>query len=224
MTALKQKFQRMCEKSRIKTRYLHITESLLKENPSLCDYKAASLNARQDILVAEIPDLGKEAATKAITQWGQPKSKITHLVFCSTAGVYAPGADFHLIKHLGLNPSVKRYMMYQQGCFGGGTTLRVAKDLAENNRNARVLVVCCEITVSTFHGPSDTHLDNLIGQAIFGDGAGAVIVRVDPIVGVEKALFEVIFADQTIIPNSDGAIKLHSREEGLNVLSFPSTS
>ncbi|KAK3000605.1 hypothetical protein RJ639_022126 [Escallonia herrerae] len=32
-------------------------------------------------------------------------------------------------------------MIYQQGCFAGGTVLRLAKDLAENNISACVLVV-----------------------------------------------------------------------------------
>ncbi|KAJ0093079.1 hypothetical protein Patl1_25906 [Pistacia atlantica] len=159
-TELKQKFKRMCEKSMIKKRYM------------------------QDMVVVEVPKLGKEAATKAIKEWGQPKSKITHLVFCTTSGVDMPGADYQLTKLLGLRPSVKRYMMYQQGCFAGGTVLRLAKDLAENNKGARVLVVCSEITAVTFRGPSDTHLDSLVGQALFGDGAAAVIVGSDPVPGI----------------------------------------
>ncbi|KAI8541232.1 hypothetical protein RHMOL_Rhmol08G0046200 [Rhododendron molle] len=75
---------------------------------------APSLDARQDMVVVEVPKLGKEAATKAIKEWGQPKSKITHLVFCTTSGVDMPGADYQLTKLLGLRPSVKRLMMYQQ--------------------------------------------------------------------------------------------------------------
>ncbi|XP_047953633.1 chalcone synthase-like [Salvia hispanica] len=215
MTDLKEKFKRICEKSTIKTRYMHLTEEYLKENPNVTAYMALSLNARQDIVVVEVPKLGKEAAQKAIKEWGQPKSKITHLVFCTTSGVDMPGADYQLTKLLGLRPSVKRFMMYQQGCFAGGTVLRMAKDLAENNAGARVLVVCSELTAVTFRGPSDTHIDSLIGQAIFGDGAAAVIVGSDPILGVERPLFEMVSTAQTILPNSEGAIDGHLREAGL---------
>jgi chalcone synthase len=126
-----------------------------------------------------------------------------------------PGADYQLTKLLGLRPSVKRFMMYQQGCFAGGTVLRMAKDLAENNKSARVLVVCSEITAVTFRGPSDTHLDSLVGQALFGDCASAIIVGSDPIPEVEKPLYEILFAAQTILPDSDGAIDGHLREVGL---------
>ncbi|PWA28986.1 Chalcone/stilbene synthase, active site-containing protein [Artemisia annua] len=215
MTDLKEKFQRMCDKSMIRKRYMHITEEYLKENPNMCEYMAPSLDARQDLVVVEVPKLGKEAAIKAIKEWGFPKSKITHLVFCTTSGVDMPGADYQLTKLLGLRPCVKRFMMYQQGCFAGGTVLRLAKDLAENNKGARVLVVCSEITAVTFRGPNDTHLDSLVGQALFGDGAAAVIVGSDPDLSVERPLFEMVSAAQTILPDSEGAIDGHLREVGL---------
>ncbi|CAG7895640.1 unnamed protein product, partial [Brassica rapa] len=216
MTDLKEKFKRMCDKSMIKKRYMHLTEEFLKDNPNICAFMAPSLDVRQDILVAEVPKLGKEAAVKAITEWGQPKSKITHLVFCTTSGVDMPGADYQLIKLLGLCPSVKRVMMYHQGCYAGGTVLRVAKDIAENNRGARVLIVCSEITVVTFRGPSETHLDSLVGQSLFGDGAAALIVGSDPDTSVgEKPIFEMVSAAQTILPDSQGAIEGHLKEVGL---------
>ncbi|XP_059459487.1 chalcone synthase-like [Corylus avellana] len=216
MTELKEKFRRICDKSMIKKRYMHLDENILKENPNMCAYMAPSLDARQDIVVAEVPKLGKEAATKAIKEWGQPKSKITHLVFCTTSGVDMPGADYQLTKLLGLRPSVKRLMMYQQGCFAGGTVLRLAKDLAENNKGARVLVVCSEITAVIFRGPTDTHLDSLVGQALFGDGAAAIIVGADPDTSInERPLFQLVSASQTILPDSDGAIDSHLREVGL---------
>nr|ABD38611.1 chalcone synthase [Abies alba]ABD38614.1 chalcone synthase [Abies alba]ABD38616.1 chalcone synthase [Abies alba] len=215
MTELKEKFGRMCDKSAINKRYMYLTEEILKENPKVCEYMAPSLDARQDMVVVEVPRLGKDAAAKAIKEWGQPKSKITHVIFCTTSGVDMPGADYQLTKLLGLRPSVKRVMMYRQGCFARATVLRVAKDLADNNRGARVLVVCSEISAVTFRAPSDTHLDSMVGQALFGDGAAALIVGADPVPQVEKPCFEIIWTAQTILPDSDGAIDGHLREAGL---------
>lgn len=212
---IKEKFKRMCDKSTIRKRYMHLTEKIFEEHPSICTYMAPSLNERQDIMIVEIPKLGKKAADKAIKEWGQPLSRITHLVFCSTSGVDMPGADYQLIKMLGLNPSVRRVMLYQQGCFAGGTVLRVAKDLAENNRGARVLVVCAEITAVTFHGPSETEFSWLVGQALFGDGAAAVIIGADPEVDVERPLFQLVSASQTLLPETEGYIEGHLREVGL---------
>lgn len=199
----------------IKKRYIHLTEEILKEHPNISTYEEPSLNVRQDILVEEVPKLGEKAALKAIKEWGRPKSEITHLIFCSTSGVDMPGADYQLIKLLNLNPSTKRFMLYHQGCYAGGTVLRLAKDLAENNIGARVLVVCSEITVVTFRGPNETHLDSLVGQALFGDGASSVIVGSNPNTTLERPLFHLVSASETILPNSEGAIEGHLREVGL---------
>ncbi|GAB2221778.1 hypothetical protein Droror1_Dr00012966 [Drosera rotundifolia] len=166
------------------------------------------------MVIVEVPKFDKEAATRAIKEWGQPKSKITHLVFCTTSGIDMPGADYQLTKLLGLCPSVKRYMIYQLGCYVGGTILRLAKDLAENNRGARVLVVCSEITVVTFRGPTGVRLDSLIGQALFGDGAAVVIIRSEPIPGVEKPLYQLVKTAATFLPDNDGAMEGHIREVG----------
>ncbi|KAI4312674.1 hypothetical protein MLD38_037475 [Melastoma candidum] len=51
---------------------------------------APSIDVRQDMVVIEIPKLGKEAAVQAIKEWGQPKSKITHLIFCTTSASTCP--------------------------------------------------------------------------------------------------------------------------------------
>lgn len=212
LTDLKNKQKRICAKSGIRKRQLFLTEEILKDNPCLCTFGAPSLNVRQDIAVVETPKLGKEAALKAMEEWGQPSSKITHLVFCTRSGLHMPGSDCTLVKLLGLDPNVKRLMIYQQGCFGGGTVLRAAKDLAENNKGARVLVVCSELTVLTFHGPTEF---TVVNQALFGDGAGALIVGADPIASLERPLFELYWAGSSILPDSDSAIQGALRECGL---------
>nr|GFA17902.1 putative chalcone synthase [Tanacetum cinerariifolium] len=53
------------------------------------------------------------------------------------------------------------------------------KDLAANNKGARVLSVCCEIMLMTFCSLNNANLDNVISQTLFADGAGAVIVGSD---------------------------------------------
>ncbi|KAL1817300.1 hypothetical protein ACET3Z_019874 [Daucus carota] len=212
MTQLKEKFKRICNKSKIETRYLHITEETLEENPNMCHYSAPSFDARQEILRMEVPKLGKEAADKAIKEWGHSKSEITHLIFCTTSGYDMPSADYQLTKLLGLNNSVKRHMVYLQGCFAGGTVLRLAKDLAENNKGARVLVVCSEITTITFRGP---HIHSLLPQALFGDGASSVIVGSDPDPLTERPLFQIVFAAQHLVPDSEDTVRGKLGESGL---------
>ncbi|KAL3696523.1 hypothetical protein R1sor_010599 [Riccia sorocarpa] len=214
-TALKAKFARICNNSGIKQRYFHCTEEILKANPQMCTYQDASLDVRQDIAIREVPRLAEKAAIQALTEWGQPRSQITHVVFATTSGVNMPGADLTLTRLLGLSPTVNRTMLYQQGCFGGATVLRVAKDLAENNKGARVLTVVSELTCVTFRAPNEEHLDNLVGSAIFGDGASCLIIGSDPVPKVERPHFEIHWSGETILPESDGAIEGRLTEAGL---------
>jgi len=76
-------------------------------------------------------------------------------------------------------------------------------------------VICSEITAVTFRGPSESHLDSMVGQALFGDGAAALIVGADPDLATEQPLFQLVSASQTILPDSEGAIDGHLREVGL---------
>ncbi|KAI3849140.1 hypothetical protein MKW92_018276 [Papaver armeniacum] len=224
MTDLKAKFKRICDKSMVKKRYMHLTEEILKENPNMCKFMAPSLDTRLQMVATHVPKLGKEAALKAIEEWGQPKSKITHLIVCTIAAVNMPGTDNDIRKLLGLEPSVKRYMLYHQGCNAGGAVLRLAKDLAENNAGARVLVVCSETSLNTFRGPSDTHVDSLVGHALFSDGAAAMIIGSDPITTAstsnlvaEYPIFQIVSASQTVLPGSENDIGGCTREVGLMV-------
>lgn len=96
-------------------------------------------------------------------------------------------------------------------------TLRIAKDFAENNAGARVLVVSSDLTVGTFRGPSNDNISCLVAQAITGEGAAALIIGADPDMSVERPLFQILSASQTIIPDSNDGINRHLREVGLTV-------
>lgn len=203
------------DKSMIRKRHMYLTEEIIKENPNLSTLNAPSFNTRQEILVTEVPKLGKEAALKAIEEWGQPASNISHLIFVTSSGIDMPSADHQLAKLIGLKQSVQRFMIYQQGCFAVGAALHLAKDVAENNAGSRVLIVSCEIMLVCFHAPSDTYLDVLVGSAIFADGAAAAIVGANPSTKIERPLFQLVSAVQTTIPESDYGIVGHIRETGM---------
>jgi chalcone synthase len=216
-TELKEKLQRICERSTIKKRHMYVTEEILEKHPNLYSQTVPSFDVRRNIFTVEVPKLGKEAALKAIKEWGRPISEITHLVFSTSSdAVEMPGADYNLLKLIGLRPNVRRFILYNHGCYAGGSALRLAKDLAENNAGARVLVVCSENMAICFSGPSEEHVDMLVGQAIFGDGAAAVIVGADTKTNgnEERPLFQMVWTDQSLIPQSEGALCGYVGETG----------
>ncbi|XP_052160203.1 chalcone synthase-like [Oryza glaberrima] len=217
MVDLKAKFTKICERTMIEKRHLYTSDDLLRSTPSITAYNSTSLTLRQELANHGVPRLGAEAARAAIADWGGRASDITHLVFVTSTSGCLPGADFELLVLLGLPPSTKRAMVYQAGCYGGGTALRLAKDLAENSPGARVLVVCSEVIALVLRGPSESHVGNLVGQAIFGDAAGAVVVGSCPAAAAagERAMFEIVSASQEVVPGTRDAVVSELREEGI---------
>jgi predicted naringenin-chalcone synthase len=175
---------------------------------------STSLTQRQQVAEEGIPRLGAEAALDAIKDWGKPASDITHLVVATTSIGCLPGADCVLIKLLGLPPSTIQARDAVPGrCYGGTTALRVSKDIAESNPGARVLVVTSEVMSLVLRGPSESHIGNLVGQAVFGDAAGAVVVGC-PTAG-ERPVFELVAASQDVLPDTEDAVVVKLRDEGV---------
>ncbi|CAO2143975.1 unnamed protein product [Urochloa humidicola] len=214
MVDLKAKFAHICEKTMIEKRHFYMSNELLRDSPSIMAYSAPSLTRRQELADVGVPELGAEAARKAISDWGKEASNITHLVTSTSSSGCMPGADRELARLLGLKPSTRRFMLYQTGCHGGCTALSLAKDLEENNPGARVLVVCSEVCTLSLRGPSESHIGDLVGQAILGDAAGAVVVGSRP-TSDEHAVFELVSTCQETVPGTEEALVSKLREEGI---------
>lgn len=209
LTDLKRTFAKLCGMTGINRRFFHHTDKLLATHPDL------SLDSRLDVVATASPELAASAAANAIAEWGRPANDITHLVVSTNAGSHAPGADVRLVTLLGLRHDVMRTMLQLNGCASGCAALRLAKDLAENNRGARVLVACVELTITAFRGPDEADsFDTLIPQGLFGDGAGAVIVGAEPYVH-ERPLFEMVSASQYMIPDTEHMLTMQLSSGGI---------
>lgn len=214
MVDLKAKFANICEKTMIEKRHFYMSNEMLRDSPSITAYSSPSLTLRQELADVGVPELGAKAARLAISDWGKQASDITHLVASTSSSGCMPGADCELARLLGLKPSTKRFMLYQTGCHGGCTALGLSKDLAENNPGARVLVVCSEVCTLSLRGPSESHTGDLVGQAILGDAAGAVVVGSRPAAD-EHAMFELVLTCQETVPGTEEALVSKLREEGI---------
>lgn len=218
---LKRKMQRICDRSGIKNRYSILTEEFLKEHPEFYTEGVPSLEQRNSIFAKEVPKLAHVAAEEAIKEWGRPASDITHLVVATLTGVAIPGADVMLTKSLGLRPDVNRVMLYMLGCYAGITALRVAKDLAENNPGSRILICCSELAAPTFRAPNEKYPYDLVGTALFGDGASGVIVGALPPAAaagapsIERPLYNIHWVGEVLAPDSEKIIEGTLKLEGL---------
>jgi len=86
----------------------------------------------------------------------------------------APGVDIHLIEKLGLNRNVERTSINFMGCYAGINALRLANYIVSSQEDSVVLI--CGVEICTIHYQKNTTQDQLIANAIFGDGAAAAII------------------------------------------------
>ncbi|KAL5561126.1 hypothetical protein UlMin_030873 [Ulmus minor] len=213
---LKRKLARLCKTTTVKTRYVVMSEEILKKYPELTLEGIPTLTQRLEVCNDAVTQMAIEASQACIKKWGRPVSDITHLVYVSSSEARLPGGDLYLARGLGLDPETQRVMLYFVGCSGGVAGLRVAKDIAENNPGSRVLLATSETTIIGYKPPSADRPYDLVGVALFGDGAGAMIIGSDPVSGSEKPLFELHTAIQQFLPDTEKAIDGRLTEEGIS--------
>jgi predicted naringenin-chalcone synthase len=100
---------------------------------------------------------------------------ITHLITVSCTGMYAPGLDIDIVQTMGLNTNVKRTCINFMGCYGAFNALKLADSICIANQNAKVLIVSVELC--TLHFQKKISDNNLLSNALFADGAAAVLVE-----------------------------------------------
>lgn len=103
------------------------------------------------------------------------KSDISHIITVSCTGMYAPGLDIEIIGALGLKSNTSRTAINFMGCYGAFNGMKVAAAFCKANPNAKVLLVCVELC--SIHFQEELNKSNIISNAIFSDGASAVIIE-----------------------------------------------
>jgi len=116
------------------------------------------------------------AAWRALDQADLALDDIGAIVTVSTTGVATPSLDALMIERLRLPSGVKRLPIFGLGCVGGAIGLAHAATLAAAMPNKAVLLLVVELCSLTFRS-SDHGKSNIIGAALFGDGAAAALLR-----------------------------------------------
>lgn len=128
---------------------------------------------RMAVYVEQGLPLAGAAARRALDDARLPPDAVTHLVTVSCTGFAAPGFDIGLIKSLELRPTVARTHVGFMGCHGALNGLRVARAYCDADPTARVLLCAMELCSIHYHYAWDPK--RLVGNALFGDGAAALV-------------------------------------------------
>ncbi len=100
---------------------------------------------------------------------------ITHLITVSCTGMYAPGLDIDLINILGLHREIQRFCINFMGCYAAFNAIKMGRAICQADPDAKVLIVCVELC--SLHFQKSPVEDNLLANALFGDGAAAVLIE-----------------------------------------------
>ena len=158
-------FHRFLAASKTECRHFAIpTESILALN---------GLHGRAEHFEREGPPLGIAAVQAALHSSGLKPDAISTLVFTSCSCPSIPAIDALIVERAGFPRTTARIPMYQHGCAGGVVGLGIAAELARLGRP--VMVNTVELCSLVFHNGDPTGAE-LVGSALFADGAAAAVI------------------------------------------------
>lgn len=139
-------------------------------------------------------------------------NEITHIITVSCTGMYAPGIDIELIQNLDLNSTVERTSIQFMGCYGAFNALKVADAICKANSEAKVLILSVELC--TLHFQSNKSVEHLVSNAIFADGAAAVIVEAS---SCQSKYFSLEAFHCDLIPQTQKEMAWHIADSGFDI-------
>jgi predicted naringenin-chalcone synthase len=173
--------KRLYKATQIEYRYSVIGDYLKQRGefeffPNDYDASFPSTAARMSLYKANALNLGLSAIENCLASIKNVDPRdITHLITVSCTGMYAPGLDIEIIQQLHLSSTTKRFAVNFMGCYAAFNAMELAYNICKADSQAKVLVVCVELC--TLHFQQSRSMDNVIANAIFADGAAAVLIE-----------------------------------------------
>lgn len=161
-------------------------------------------------------DLGTRAAAGAIAHTGLNAHDIDAIVFVSSTGLATPSLDVTLAARLGCRPDVTRIPLWGLGCAGGAAGIARASEYVAAHPDRVALVVAVELCSLTFVW-GDWSRNNLVGTALFSDGAAAAIVAGDG-TPQSPARPRVVGSLSHLFPDTQDVMAWDVRDDGLGVI------
>ena len=167
-----------------------------------------------------LPDRWRsKSALRALADAGVSASEITHLVTVSCSGFSAPGFDLALVRELPLRQDVSRSHIGFMGCHGALNGLRVAQAFAESDPGACVIV--CALELCSLHHQYHWQPNQIVANALFADGAAAVVVRAEAKPKPGGKALSIIGLRSAVLPESADFIQWHIGDNGFEMALSP---
>ena len=164
------------------------------------------------------PRLAVAAARDALTDADVEPTRITHLVTVSCSGFSAPGVDLALFENLGLSAETARTHVGFMGCHGALNGLRVAQAFARGDAESCTLV--CAVELCSLHHQYDWQPDQIVANALFGDGAASIVVRAAAPASIP---WQIVDVRSAVIPRTNDLMSWRIGDHGFQMTLSPRT-
>jgi len=198
--------KRHCAVLKPRSEWTNGAQFTLFDEPELAGDRGPSTTKRMRAFEELAFPLALSAADKALRESGFDANEITHLVTVTCTGFFAPGVDIKLVKALGLPLDVERAQVGFMGCQGSINGLRVANGFTLTNPLAKVLL--CSIELCTLHHYYSWKAKNIRANALFADGAAAIVGAAD------TSGLQIQATGSYLIPGTEDAMSWHIRDHG----------
>jgi predicted naringenin-chalcone synthase len=146
---------------------------------------------------------------------GVPSAQITHLVSVSCTGFHAPGWDCGLVPRLKLPATIERTHIGFMGCHGALNGLRVAQAFVDANPTATVLLCAVELCTLHYHYRWDP--EKTVANALFADGAAALVGVHDSAIPTSKSCWRVVASGAMLIPGTESEMSWTLGDHGFEM-------